>query len=196
MTAIYTTHDARENLAELLQRVANGEVITIRRYKKTVALVQPVSNDIAKAVNAGIMRLNTYPTHLARQCFRRIVDRVSAGETIAIRRYKALIAMIASTALPTGFSPGYIYVLRCGEHYKIGRSTNVNQRIAVLQNASPHKIELVVSIPNDFTVLTEATLHKDLHEYHVRGEWYRLPDNPRSLPAINALISLGQNFPV
>lgn len=68
--------------------------------------------------------------------------------------------------------PGWVYLLRCGWHYKIGKSANVLQRVADLQTANPYKIDLVVAIWVDDMATIESILHQYFHKYRSNGEWF------------------------
>lgn len=65
-----------------------------------------------------------------------------------------------------------VYIMQCGEFFKIGMSNNPEQRRVTLQGASPYEVVLIaqkkVSNDRDF----EAGLHKEFEDHHIRGEWF------------------------
>lgn len=63
---------------------------------------------------------------------------------------------------------GYIYLMRAGEHYKIGKSTNVAQRMRQFQLPLPVELLHAIAVP-DMTQ-AENYLHKRFADQHVRGE--------------------------
>ncbi|MBI3936395.1 MAG: GIY-YIG nuclease family protein [Betaproteobacteria bacterium] len=65
-----------------------------------------------------------------------------------------------------------VYFVRAvgGGAVKIGRSRNIDRRITELQDACPHKLELVGSIDGDETV--ESLMHERFQAHRIRGEWY------------------------
>lgn len=79
-----------------------------------------------------------------------------------------------------------VYFLRAGEAgpIKIGVSTTagVQQRIATLQSGNPEPLRLLKMIPGD--TKDEATLHRDLAEYRMSGEWFE--PAPAVLKAVQA----------
>lgn len=57
---------------------------------------------------------------------------------------------------------------------KIGFTTNVEQRLSVLQTGSPHELKLVKVISG--SPRKEKQLHKKFAEYNIRGEWFHWND--------------------
>ena len=71
----------------------------------------------------------------------------------------------------------YIYLVKCGDRYKIGVSKDVNARIKQLDNR-PYKVELVASsdlIEDAYKI--EKELHIEYANYRIEGEWFNLPDD-------------------
>ena len=73
---------------------------------------------------------------------------------------------------------GYVYLLRCGEFYKIGYSKCVEQRIQQL-DVRPYKIKLLMKWKSDVAYDVEQILHEIYKQYRVDNEWYssELPIN-------------------
>ena len=77
---------------------------------------------------------------------------------------------------PKSKTSAYVYVLKCGEYYKVGHSKNVRRRITELDN-KPYKVDVVyISPPTPDAYKIEQGLHEWLEEDKVNGEWYDLPD--------------------
>lgn len=77
-----------------------------------------------------------------------------------------------------GSKPKHIYVLRCGDFYKIGVSHDPAKRIRALQTANPHEIEIVVVIELAHilhNLPVEQSLHLHFKQYRHRNEWFKLP---------------------
>lgn len=71
---------------------------------------------------------------------------------------------------------GFIYIARCGEHYKIGYTQqNVAKRISALQTGNPATITLVGSIIG--TIFDEARWHDYFAPKRIRGEWFKLDED-------------------
>jgi len=81
----------------------------------------------------------------------------------------------AAPSLPTNaasrFRKGAIYVVCGGSFVKIGYSTNVAERLASLQTASPTKLELLATFPG--SPRDERQLHERFAGLHSTGEWFR-----------------------
>lgn len=72
---------------------------------------------------------------------------------------------------------GHIYIVKCREYYKIGITKQpVVKRLISLQTASPFEITVVASKKIKDIRVNETNLHKLLRDFHVRGEWFKLPD--------------------
>lgn len=67
--------------------------------------------------------------------------------------------------------PGYIYMLKCADKYKIGYSKDVDKRINQL-DTRPFKLELVFKAYSDNAYEVEQELHNRLDAYRETGEWY------------------------
>lgn len=80
-----------------------------------------------------------------------------------------------------------IYIMRCGNSFKIGVSNNTLERIRTLQCGNPIKIELVYEsdyMQNAYQV--ESTLHRELDEQKIKGEWFALSDLQRVIDIISS----------
>lgn len=74
-------------------------------------------------------------------------------------------------------SPGWVYVMHedgQGLH-KIGMSANVAKRLKTIKASSPSNVTLVHTIQTNDMARAEATLHFQMKEYRVKGEWFCLP---------------------
>lgn len=70
---------------------------------------------------------------------------------------------------------GGVYLLSCGDFYKIGRSIDVNKRLSSIRTSNPNKVELVTKYSSYY--MSYDRLEKLLHEKfkHCRHnlEWFR-----------------------
>ena len=71
---------------------------------------------------------------------------------------------------------GVVYLLRCGVHCKIGKSTNPEQRYERLKIQLPDKPELVHEITTNDVDYTERHWHLRFGQQRVNGEWFLLSE--------------------
>lgn len=86
---------------------------------------------------------------------------------------------------------GFVYVVKCGDHYKIGSSTDPQQRLRALQTAQPEAVTLVHTIESARYKYIERDLHRRFAGKRARGEWFALSDD--DLAYIRGLSSDGYN---
>ncbi|WP_461091355.1 GIY-YIG nuclease family protein [Spirosoma gilvum] len=72
-----------------------------------------------------------------------------------------------------------VYLLHAAGRYKIGISTNIDKRIAAIQNGCPYPVTLIAKSRPESLVLEsarsiESKIHSDLAEFRVVGEWFSL----------------------
>lgn len=70
--------------------------------------------------------------------------------------------------------PGHIYVVRSGEHFKIGKASDLKARLSTHQTSSPELLDVVIAVEVDDMTHTERELHEIFSEKRVRGEWFKL----------------------
>ena len=70
---------------------------------------------------------------------------------------------------------GYVYILKAGEHYKIGRTKEPPRRVPQLFIHLPFEARLWALFFVEDMYKTEAAMHKFYGKYHTNGEWFSLP---------------------
>jgi Meiotically up-regulated gene 113 len=71
--------------------------------------------------------------------------------------------------------PGWIYLMRHGDLFKIGKTTRPSKRVREARTWLPH-IEIITMKPFWNVSAIERTLHEGLANYWHEGEWFYLPD--------------------
>lgn len=67
---------------------------------------------------------------------------------------------------------GFVYVISDGEAFKIGVSSNPEGRLRQLQTANRATLELVWCEAKRKPYLVEKVVHRSLHKYRTKGEWF------------------------
>ena len=80
--------------------------------------------------------------------------------------------------------PGWVYAFEGAPkprllYTKIGRATNVENRLQDVQHACPFSLYIVAAIRVPDCIAYEHSLHVDFAPYRQRGEWFRLPPSER-----------------
>lgn len=76
--------------------------------------------------------------------------------------------------IPDNLTTGYVYLIKSGRYYKIGRSNAVGRREYELNIQLPEKTETLHAISTDDPVGIEAYWHKRFENKHKNGEWFEL----------------------
>lgn len=71
---------------------------------------------------------------------------------------------------------GYIYVIKAGGRYKIGKAKELKDRVKTHQTSSPYETELVVGVVVEDYTKVERELHDLFAEKRVKGEWFTLDE--------------------
>lgn len=69
-----------------------------------------------------------------------------------------------------------VYLVRCADMFKIGQTTDIRFRLAVLQTGNPYLLEVAMFVPCEFPTFEclERKLHKTFASQNIRREWYKL----------------------
>jgi hypothetical protein len=74
----------------------------------------------------------------------------------------------------TSTRAGFVYLMKSGKHYKIGRSNSVGRRHYELAIQLPERVELVHVIETDDAPGIEAYWHNRFAAQRANGEWFAL----------------------
>lgn len=71
---------------------------------------------------------------------------------------------------------GYVYVLRAGAYFKIGRSRYPDRRIKRLKIQLPFPVEVYALIPCEDHIASEKLAHDSFPDLRANGEWFLIWD--------------------
>jgi hypothetical protein len=72
----------------------------------------------------------------------------------------------------------FLYLIECGEFYKLGFSDDVEKRLSTLQHSVPFKMQIVFMAKFEDRYKAsqlETFLHKKFKPYCVHREWFKFP---------------------
>ena len=69
---------------------------------------------------------------------------------------------------------GFVYLMKSGKYYKIGRSVSAEKRAYEIQLQLPEELKLIHKIKTDDPVGIESYWHQRFSDKRVRGEWFGL----------------------
>lgn len=72
---------------------------------------------------------------------------------------------------------GYIYIIRSGEFFKIGRSNDFDRRLREIKTKLPEECELIHVIETDDPEGIEVYWHNRFKNHRAKGEWFKLSND-------------------
>lgn len=144
------------------------------------------------------LECNTDPTLPSHNTFRRFGGlsglRTRLREFAADRGLSELVAVLSGQADEAGADPanldgdtersaadGFVYLMKSGRHFKIGKANSVDERHRHLRIQLPQATQVVHRIKTDDPFGIEAYWHRRFAEKRLNGEWFALsPDDVKA----------------
>lgn len=156
--------------------VLDAIIVACRYYKKipTRSELELYSRD-----NPGMNSAKLISRHFGNQAglLVALAERVTTDEC-----YSDIAAMLPTdtqitpkiTAATSKNPDGYVYLIKSGDFYKIGRSDDLERRVKEIRIALPDKASLAHTIRTDDPAGIEAYWHRRFEEKRANGEWFKL----------------------
>lgn len=127
--------------------------------------------------HADFIGHNTFTNHFGNKenLIKALRDRsVERGEFDLIKILPEAEFVPSESNPDTQIHEGWVYLLRSGNHYKIGRSDELEKRIKQISVALPETAELIHAIRTDDPSGVETYWHRRFAEQRANGEWFKL----------------------
>ncbi len=163
------TWQGKHNSAEILLRLAeltkrlgrlptNAEIKFERKTDPSFPVHSTVANHFPTKASLIQSLLGLADRH---QQWAVLRDMIPAAETVVARSDAPI-------------KDGFVYLLRSGAFFKIGRSDNIERRIKEITIALPETVELIHAIRTDDPPGIEAYWHNRFAAKRANGEWFDL----------------------
>lgn len=164
---LHSDADLLRHLASLTKELGHYPTTPELRMRRQVDPAFPNANSIR-------LRLGNRPAQLAR-----LAD-FTADHNGFEDVHALCLAMLEPAATKEEFenaakvSIGFVYLVRSGQHYKIGRSNHLGRRSYELALQLAERLELVHAFETDDAIGIERYWHERFADQRVNGEWFSL----------------------
>ena len=163
----------RADRTELLEKLA----LSCVHYQKMPTVAE---YELLRAQDASFPSYKTFQSNFGakenivwelRQWLTQVQDPQALLELLPTGRPKSVPHNPRNRSAPTF---GYVYLLHSGQHYKIGRSDELEKRMRQISVALPETVKLVHAIRTDDPAGIEAYWHRRFVDRRANGEWFKL----------------------
>lgn len=153
---------------KLLRRVADS-VVSLGRLPSNAELL------LQRRADSSVPHPKTLRVHFGGQSGLVEALRSLAGSD---SNYGHLLAVLpppkAAAAKPTRLDHGYVYLIKWGDHFKIGRSDDPGRALQEIRAQLPTAASIIHVIETDDPAGIEAYWHRRFADRRLRGEWFGL----------------------
>jgi hypothetical protein len=156
-------------------KVLNGIIEGIRHFGRLPSRHELM---IYRQSNSAVPSDNAIKRHFGRRDDLIVALATRAAENPAYGDIVPLLPKVAPkpvtprvTAKPVD---GYVYLIKSGDFYKVGRSDDAERRFKQISVALPDKAELFHTISTDDPPGIEAYWHRRFADRRANGEWFKL----------------------
>lgn len=165
---------------ELNERYDSATVLAFVANCATVLGRWPSNNDLRLygRNNPGSPSTTTIENHFPKRAL--LVEAIRKWVLqLENHQYAEVADMLPATVrapnhLAEHFNYGHVYLLRAGENYKIGQSSDLEKRVKSINVALPDKAILEHAISTDDPPGIEAYWHRRFANRRMNGEWFKL----------------------
>ncbi len=169
MRGSFGSDDVVDRLALLIQELGRFPTTPELKMKRRTDSSFPSHNTIAK-----LGRKSQRARRVLDYCAGRpdLADVAAVCEPLAGDEDAEPVEAVGTSTLGEQF--GFVYLMKSGRFYKIGRSTCAEKRAYEVQLVLPEELTLVHKIKTDDPVGIEAYWHSRFADRRLRGEWFDL----------------------
>jgi len=180
-------------------KAKTGDEVVLRKYIELVRQLGhfPVVGEIRRTARTD----KSFPSHTVFNRFggkQRLIDAAvtycdgrEGFEDIVALAGQRPASSVEACNMGTGrrFSTGFVYLMKSGRHYKIGRTNSIGRRGSELAIQIPVPPTTVHSIETDDPVGVEAYWHRRFADKRGHGEWFELgPEDIRAFKRWKRLV--------
>lgn len=146
-------------------------------FKITSYIFEPITNSFIGIGDGG--------TKKCLDSFKRVVD-----ENYFIRVKLAKVNFLSRKKIKNKNSKEYIYLIEDLNNFKIGRASNLEERLINIRTSNINAIiKYYIETTKEFSNIKEKELHKIFDEYRVQGEWF-----VKNIDITNYFIEFGKKY--